>query len=109
MLSDGLVFLPFILGERAPLWDAQACGAFLHIAFAHTQAHFTRATLEGILFNLQNIHALVEAQLSPTQAIYADGGFTKSPFWVQMLADITGKPIFVRESEDSAAIGAICW
>jgi gluconokinase len=105
--SDGLVFLPFILGERAPLWDAQARGAFLNIAFAHTQAHFTRATLEGILFNLQNIHTLVEAQLSPTKAIYADGGFTKSPFWVQMMADITGKPIFVRESEDSAAIGAI--
>jgi gluconokinase len=105
--SDGLRFLPFILGERAPIWDANARGAFLNIAFQHTQAHFTRAVLEGILFNLQNIHALVEAQLAPTKAIYADGGFTKSPFWVQMLADITGKTIFIRKNEDGAAIGAI--
>jgi gluconokinase len=105
--SDGLLFLPFILGERAPLWNAQARGAFLNITFQHTQSHFTRATLEGILFNLQNIHQLVEARLTPTTAIYADGGFTKSIFWVQMLADITGKPIFIRESEDGAAIGAI--
>ena len=105
--SEGLLFLPFILGERAPIWDAKARGAFLNVAFEHTQAHFTRATLEGVLFNLQNIHELMETQLSPTQAIYADGGFTKSTFWVQMLADITGKPIYVRESEDSAAIGAI--
>ena len=58
--SNDLIFLPYILGERAPLWDSTARGAFLNIAFAHTQAHFIRATMEGILFNIQNIHQSID-------------------------------------------------
>ena len=105
--SDNLLFIPFILGERALIWDANARGAFLNLSFEHTQAHFVRATLEGILFNLQHIHAAIEAELSETTAIFADGGFMQSPFLIQMLADITNKPIHTRTGEDGGSLGAI--
>ena len=105
--SEGLVFIPFILGERALIWDANVRGAFLNVGFEHTQAHFVRATLEGILFNIQHIHAAIEHELSPSSAIFADGGFVQSPFWVQMLADITQRPIHTRVGEDGGSLGAI--
>ncbi len=105
--SDDLLFMPFILGERALIWDANVRGSFLNLSFEHTQAHFIRATLEGILFNLQHIHTAIEAEISPSSAIFADGGFVKSPFWVQMLADITNKPVHTRVGEDGGSLGAI--
>lgn len=105
--SEGLIFIPFILGERALIWAANVRGAFVNVGFEHTQAHFFRATLEGILFNLQHIHAAIEQELSPSSAIFADGGFVQSPFWVQMLADITQKPVHTRAGEDGGSLGAI--
>jgi gluconokinase len=105
--SEGLVFIPFILGERALIWEANARGAFVNVGFEHTQAHFIRATLEGILFNLQHIHAAIERELSPSSAIFADGGFVQSPMWVQMLADITQKPVHTRVGADGGSLGAI--
>jgi gluconokinase len=105
--SDDLLFIPFILGERALIWDANVRGAFLNLSFEHTQAHFIRATLEGILFNLQHIHAAIEAELSESSAIFADGGLVQSPFLIQLLADITNKPIQTRIGEDGGSLGAI--
>ena len=105
--SEGLVFIPFILGERALIWDANVRGSFINVGFEHTQAHFVRATLEGILFNLQHIHSAIERELSSSSAIFADGGFVQSPFWVQMLADITQKPVHTRVGEDGGSLGAI--
>ena len=105
--SEGLIFIPFILGERALIWDANVRGSFVNVGFEHTQAHFVRATLEGILFNLQHIHVAIEQELSPSSAIFADGGFVQSPFWVQMLADITQKPVHTRVGEDGGSLGAI--
>jgi gluconokinase len=105
--SDDLLFIPFILGERALIWDANVRGSFLNLSFEHTQAHFIRATLEGILFNLQHIHAAIEAELSESSAIFADGGFVQSPFLIQMLSDITNKPIYTRIGEDGGSLGAI--
>jgi gluconokinase len=105
--SDGLVFLPYILGERALIWDAHIRGAFLNVSFEHTQAHFVRATLEGILFNLHQIHAAIEAELSPSTAIFADGGFTHSKFSAQLIADIFNKPVRTRVGEDGGCLGAI--
>jgi gluconokinase len=105
--SDGLVFVPYILGERALIWDAHIRGAFLNVSFEHTQAHFVRATLEGILFNLQQIHATIEAELSPSSAIFADGGFTHSEFSAQLIANIFNKPVHTRVGEDGGCLGAI--
>ena len=105
--SDGLLFLPYLQGERAPLWNAAVRGAFHQVDWSHTQAHFARATLEGVLFNLWSINELLSRQTEPTHVIHANGGFAQSEFWVQMLADIAGVPVRLNATNESGAIGAI--
>jgi gluconokinase len=105
--SEGLVFTPYLHGERAPVWDAHVRASFVGIDAQHRRAHFLRAALEGVLFNL----ALIDKQLArlcgPTRVIHANGGFAQSELWVQMLADIAGVPVRLNASNESAAIGAI--
>ena len=105
--SDGLLFLPYLQGERAPLWNAAVRGAFHQVDWSHTQAHFARATLEGVLFNLWSINELLSRQTEPTHVIHANGGFAQSEFWVQMLADIAGVPVRLNATNESGAIGAV--
>jgi len=105
--SDGLLFLPYLQGERAPLWNADARGAYLHVAWRHTQAHFVRAALEGVLFNLMAINELLMRETGPTRVIHANGGFAQSAFWVQMLADMSGVPVRLNTSNESGSMGAI--
>ncbi len=103
---DGLTFLPHLLGERAPLWDASATGSFRGIRPEHTLAHFHRAVLEGILHNLKAIGDVLEEVAGPFHTIFANGGFTKMPFWVEMAGEIFGKKIVVSEHEGGPALGA---
>ncbi|HEY9363363.1 MAG TPA: gluconokinase [Chitinophagaceae bacterium] len=104
--AEGLVFLPYVYGERSPVWDAEANGAFVGIRSHHTRAHFLRAVLEGICFSLlQNLYILEESG-QPVDTIIASGGFTKSPFWLQLLSDILNKKIMVNNSVDASALGA---
>jgi gluconokinase len=105
--SDGLLFLPYLLGERAPLWNATIRGSYLNVSGQHSRAHFSRSALEGVLFNLLTISQLLDQQTIPTQVIHANGGFAQSAFWVQMLADIAGVPVRLNASNESGAIGAI--
>ncbi|NHA04215.1 gluconokinase [Mucilaginibacter sp. HC2] len=105
--SDGLIFLPYLYGERAPLWDTQTSGAFLNIKPAHTRAHFLRAALEGVCFALYDVLKTVEdASVNITQ-VNISGGFVSSATWTQILADITGKKLVVLQPEDASAVGAI--
>jgi len=103
---NGLIFLPYIHGERAPLWDQQASGAFLGIRSIHDQLHFLRAVIEGICFALQQIVEAVEDPAHPIGEIHASGGMVHSVIWMQMLADITGKKVCVQHTEDASATGA---
>ncbi|MBI1225209.1 MAG: gluconate kinase [Bacteroidetes bacterium] len=107
MGCDGLRFLPHILGERAPLWDATATGSFSGIRPFHTLAHFHRAVLEGILLNMKLIGDVLEEVAEPFHVIFANGGFTKMPFWVEMAGEIFGKKIIVSENEGGPALGAV--
>lgn len=104
--SNGLLFLPYLTGDRAPIWDSQACGTFLGIKLQHTHADFSRAVLEGICFALKDVLDAVEHNAEPVVQINVSGGFTKSEIWVQMLADITGKPMAVMQTDDASAVGA---
>ncbi|MDR6944843.1 gluconokinase [Mucilaginibacter pocheonensis] len=105
--SNGLLFLPYLYGERAPLWDTKSNGAFLNIKPAHTRSHFLRAALEGICFALYDVLKTVEdASVSITQ-VNISGGFVSSGTWTQILADITGKKLVVLQTEDASAVGAI--
>ena len=105
--ADGLLFLPYLHGERAPIWDASARGAYLNVDYRHSRAHFIRAALEGIMFNLLSIEQLVAAQTGPSREIYANGGFAQSAFWVQMMADVFGIPVRLNASNESSAMGAV--
>ncbi|CAN5222008.1 gluconokinase [soil metagenome] len=104
--SEGLIFLPFLLGERAPIFDPDASGSFIGIKKIHSQEHFMRAILEGVGYALLSIAEIVEANSGAFERVIASGGFIKSSHWVQIVADIFGKPFIVRGTEDASALGA---
>lgn len=104
--SDGLVFLPYIHGERAPVWDADARGIFYGVSAAHTRSDFMRAVMEGICFALREILETIEEISGKAATIFASGGFINSRRWVSMLADVLGRKITITQAEDSSAAGA---
>ena len=104
--AEGLVFLPYVQGERAPVWDAAAKGIFFGIHARHTQVHFMRAIIEGINYALYQVTKSIEETIGPVTNIYASGGFTKSSQWLQWLADLFGKEIIVSSTADASATGA---
>ncbi|MEB0261265.1 MULTISPECIES: gluconokinase [unclassified Mucilaginibacter] len=105
--SEGLVFLPYLYGERAPVWDAKSSGAFININFKHQQQHFLRAALEGVCLALNDVLDAVENPEEPIKEIVIGGGFITSATWVQILADITGKKLVLLQGGDSSSVGAI--
>ena len=105
--ADGLLFMPYLQGERAPLWDSAVRGAYLQVDWQHTRAHFVRAALEGVLFNLLSINQLLARHTGAAHVIHANGGFAQSRFWVQMLADMAGIPVRLNASNESGSMGGI--
>ena len=106
--AEGLTFFPYVFGERAPLWDANARGMYHGVSASHGQLHFAKATIEGILFNLRFILEEIEATTEiPLQKVIAGGGFFRSKIGTQLAADILGKTIVLRESYDNSAYGAV--
>lgn len=104
--AEGLIFLPYILGERAPIWSSDACGVFFGMRGHHHQGHFIRAVIEGISMALYHIaRGMIEAGLSITQ-IHVSGGFVQAEEWLQILANIFGKKICLINTADASAIGA---
>jgi sugar (pentulose or hexulose) kinase len=105
--AQGLVFLPYLMGERSPIWDAQAKGAFIGLSLAHSRAHLYRAVLEGVSFALQhNIEAGRQSGQPLDDRLIVVGGAAHSDLWMQIAADITGYPVFTIEDEVEAALGA---
>lgn len=104
--AEGLIFLPYVFGERAPLYDPDASGIFYGIRQHHTMKHFMRALLEGIGFAMYSIAGLIESHSGPYSSMVASGGFTQSGNWVQVIADIFGKRVRVNQYENASALGA---
>lgn len=104
--ADGLLFLPYILGERAPVWDADAKGVFIGVHAGHTQVHFMRAIIEGINYALYQVAASVQETVGAIKNIYGSGGFINAPLWLQWLTDLFGREIKVISSDDASAVGA---
>jgi len=103
---EGLIFLPYLLGERAPVWNSDAKGVWFGIRSSHGQRHFLRSVLEGISYSLYQIGVSLEETVGPIQHIYASGGFTQSAVWLQMIADVFHKKVCVTGVADASAIGA---
>ena len=91
---EGLVALPYFMGERAPLWDPEARGAFVGLTLSHTRAHLFRALLEAGAYSLRHaIEAGIDVNLPVGEETVVVGGAAKSTLWLQIIADITGRPI----------------
>jgi xylulokinase len=104
--SDGLVFLPYMAGERSPIWDKNAKGVFYGLDFSKTRAHMIRSCFEGVAFSLKhNLDAALNAG-AKVDALYATGGSANSILWTQIKSDITGKKIIVPSSDTSTMMGA---
>jgi gluconokinase len=105
--AEGLLCLPYLHGERAPVWDGHAKGAFIGVQPQHTTWHFMRALLEGMAFGLLSITEALEETAGKVEKISVSGGFTHSPEWVQLMADVFQRPMYLRQESDASAMGAV--
>lgn len=103
--SEGLLFLPYLLGERAPIWNANARGSYFGVNIRHERHHFVRATIEGILYEIYSIGKTLQEHGS-IDSLTASGSFASIPFSAQIMADIFNKPVSIVENPDSIARGA---
>ncbi|WHX98735.1 gluconokinase [Neobacillus sp. DY30] len=105
--ADGLLFHPYLAGERAPLWNPDVRGSFFGLTLSHKKEHMIRAALEGVIFNLYTVFlALIECMDGPVTRIQATGGFARSDVWRQMMSDIFESEVVVPESYESSCLGA---
>lgn len=104
--SDGLLFLPYLMGERAPLWDSNSSAAFIGLRQEHQPRHLLRAVFEGICFSIRSVLALLEKHTGQINQLHLSGGFTQSAAAMQILADCLGKKVILLQTEDASALGA---
>lgn len=95
--AGGLIFLPYLMGERSPWWNPQARGAFVGLSMPHTKPQMARAVLEGVTFGLRQILDSLREQTPGIDALRLIGGGGKSRLWPQILADVFGLPIHMLE------------
>ena len=104
--AEGLLFLPYLAGERTPHLDPRARGAFIGLGLRHSLPHLTRAVMEGVTFSLKDCLDLMSGQGLPITHVLATGGGARSRFWRQMQADVFGLPIYRAAVDEGAAYGA---
>lgn len=103
--SEGLLFLPYLLGERAPLWNPNARGSYFGLNIKHERQHFIRATIEGILYEVYSIGKMLDEHRSIT-GLSVNGSFATIPFCTQLIADIFNKPVSTTKNANSIGLGA---
>ncbi len=103
--SSGLLFLPYLNGERTPHADPNARGSFVGMNLTHTRGHMTRSVMEGITYALRDSLDIIQSLDVPVRQIRASGGGSKNPMWRQMQADVFGKKITTLEVEQGPAFG----
>jgi xylulokinase len=103
--SRGLIFHPYLHGERAPHWDPRLRGDFIGITVEHQQKHFARAVFEGVVYSLRDCLEMLKHLGFEIDQIYLLGGGTRSPLWRQIVADVFGRPLYCVTG-DATAFGA---
>jgi len=104
--SDGLLWAPYLMGERTPHLDPYARAALLGLTASHTRGHVVRAILEGVAFSLRDSFTLFSEMKVPVTRIRLGGGGARSPLWRQIQADVYGHEVEIVEAEEGAAYGA---
>jgi xylulokinase len=104
--SDGLVWTPYLMGERTPHLDANARAAFLGLTASHTRGHLVRAILEGVAFSLRDTFTIFGEMNVPVNRVRLGGGGARSALWRQIQADVYGHDVECVKAEEGAAYGA---
>jgi xylulokinase len=115
--AEGLLWAPYLMGERTPHLDPKARGALIGLTASHTRGHVIRAILEGVAFSLKDTFTLFAEMGVPVRRIRLGGGGARSPLWRQIQADVYGQEVEIVEAEEGAAygaailagVGAKCW
>ena len=105
--SDGVVFLPYMSGERSPIWNPYAKGVFYGLDYSKTKGHMVRACMEGVAFSLRHNLEIAEEAGAEAAVLRAMGGSANSLLWTQIKSDVTGKPIVVPSSDTATTLGAV--
>ena len=103
--AEGLIFLPYLTGERTPHADPLARGAFIGLTLRHSRGHMVRAILEGVTYSLRDCLAIIEEQGVAVKQIRATGGGARSGFWRQLQANVLGKTVFSMAADEGPAYG----
>jgi gluconokinase len=104
--ADGLLFLPYLLGERAPYWNADARAVYFGLTMRHGSAYMVRAAMEGVCQAVYSTGRIL-MQRYPVRKIHASGGFSNNSDWVQMMSDHFNLPVITGVSPDASARGAV--
>ena len=104
--SEGLYWLPYLMGERTPHLDAYARGGWIGMTAKHTRAHLVRAILEGVAYSLNDCLGIVESVGAEVQAVRASGGGARSSLWREILAGVFRRPIATLQTQEGSAYGA---
>ena len=104
--SDGLIFIPYLVGERSPVMEPEATGAFIGLAYAHRRAHLTRAVMEGVACSLRAVRDAVVAAGGRCDRWLAVGNGLSSPLWRGILADVYDEPLHFVAAPERTAVGA---
>ena len=104
--ADGLIYLPYLSGERTPHMNPDARGVFFGMTLGQEQGHFLRAVMEGVTYSLRDCLGILQELGIDAPEIIASGGATASPQWMQMQADILGKPVRVSRVKEQACLGS---
>jgi gluconokinase len=103
--SDGLVMLPFLVAERAPLWGPDLHGAYLGLRREHTRAHLVRAAIEGVCIQMRLMLDRLDS-VEPVASVLATGGAFRSALWREVMAAVLDRPLRVVEGAEGTALGA---
>jgi len=104
--ADGLIFLPYMMGERSPIWSPSARGVLAGLSLHHTRNHVIRAILEGCAFGIRHNMEIIEESGGRIDEIRSCGGAARSTVFGQIKADVTGKPIVIPRETEAPALGA---
>ena len=104
--SEGLIFLPFLTGERSPFWDPNARGMVFGLGLHHGKAHFVRAMIEGIAYRMNSVFQAITELTGEPREIRITGGSARSPLWCQILSDVFNRNLKLPEIREAPCLGA---
>ena len=103
--ADGVVFLPYLAGERTPIWDERASGVFFGLSASHTRAHLARAVFEAVAYQLRHVADVLGEGGARIDELRVTGGQAKIPLWHRIKADVLGVPVVVPSIAEGALLG----